>query len=309
LASRTRSAWEPRGDWRHGSAGGTDPLNLILPTVSRTELARTVYLWIMALILAGIGARTRDARLAWIGVALFGVLAVRRHAVFAGHPIGGPAPMPPAWLTGALPFLAGIQGWYRAAGIAAVFLAPAAALGADSVGRRVPLLALAALVAADGLGLSDAPWPRPAYDPRPPPSIAAVTGEGAALWLPFDHGDRRWPAGVPRVWQRWQPWLGRPVSEAYEAADALLANPWCRSRTPRAWAVACAPTIGSRRRPRQTWSRPPRKAKPRSPLRAARVEVIAVVLPRAVTPNRCETVLERHLGAATGQNDDVVWAL
>jgi hypothetical protein len=302
------SPWEPRGDWRHGSAGGTDPLNLILPTVSRTELTRTVYLGIVALVLAGIGARARDARLAWIGVALFGVLAVGRHAVFAGHPIGGPAPMPAAWLTWAFPFLAGVQGWYRAAGIAAVFLAPAAALGADTVGRRVQMLALAGLVAADGLGMSDAPWPRPTYDPRPPASIAAVPGEGAALWLPFDHGDRRWPAGVPRVWQRWQPWLGRPVSEAYEAADALLANPLV--------AFADAACMGGRVRADDRFPTPavpavePTAEEGRAAvadLRAGRVDVIAVVRPRALTPNRCVAVLERHLGPAKGHNEDVIW--
>jgi hypothetical protein len=216
LAARGVPAWEPRADWRHGSGFGADPLQLVLPGTPDTELARTVYLGVVALGLGLLGARR--APWAAAGLLWMALLALGPWAQIAGRPIGPPFPLPAAWLSSALPPLQGIAGWYRAAGPAAVFLAPLAALGATwLVDRTRPWMGyvLALLVLFDGLVLSDAPWPRPTYDARPPEALLALEGDGPVVLLPFDE------AGRGRPYHRWLPWLRRPVSEHYEGPDPL----------------------------------------------------------------------------------------
>lgn len=313
LLDRPLEAWQPRGDWRHGHGGGADPLALVTPTLERTELARTAYLGVVALVLAVVGAaRPGGGRLAWWGIGLFAILAMGRWLTIAGRPIGGPLPLPAAWLA-VLPGAGAIAGWYRAAGVASVFVAAAAAVGATRLvhGRRgAPALAaaLAVAVGADAIGLSDAPWPRPTYDPRPPAELLAVPGRGPVVLLPFDHGERRWPERVPRAYQRWQPWLGRPISENYEGPDALLDNPllaWADrecagGRAPRDARFAAAP-------PPETAPDAATAAAAADELRRLGVEAIVLVEPRAATPNRCAAVIGGAFGPPRGDGDVARW--
>lgn len=312
LAVREPPVWVAYMDWRHAPPGGTDPLNLLLPSLSSTELARSAYLGLGALGLGLFGAITRkEARWPWVGVVLMGFLATGWHLTIAGSPVVGTAPLPgpAAWLAAVLPPLRGMLWWYRAAGVAAVFLAPLAALGATRLlqGRSIYLaLPLVLLVGADQLLLSDAPWPRATYEAHPPGALSRLPGEGPALLLPFDAGSRRWPQGVPRAYQRWQPWLDRPISENYEGPDALLAVPvvaWadreCRSGRP-------APVQGEVAIPDQ----PPSPTEARAQLAQLHeqgLELIVVVRPRASTPNRCVGYLEEMVGHPTGVGPEASW--
>ncbi len=315
LVARRAAPWTYQPGWRHAPQGGTDILNLLLPTTEQVDMARTSYLGLVALSLGLLGlARNRDARVAMSGVLLMAILAMGRNLVFAGHAVGPgaePLPAPVHWLTLLFPALNGIYWWYRAAGLAVVFLAPAAAMGVGvlegALGRSFFRMALplVALVAADDLLLSDAPWPRPVYDPRPPEQLVDVPGDGPLVLLPFDVGPRLWPRHVPRAYQRWQPWLDRPISESYESPDALADNALL------AWADReCR--AGRMARGQAHQALPPDSARLRDAIDAllgAGVEVVAVVRPRAVAPGRCVAYLEEQLGPAGGDGQIVSWWL
>ena len=62
LAARDPGAWVFRPDWRHAPDWGTDPLNLVLPSLHGTELARTAYLGVAAMVLGGSGRGRRGRR-------------------------------------------------------------------------------------------------------------------------------------------------------------------------------------------------------------------------------------------------------
>ena len=121
--------------------------------------------------------------------------ALGHHPAVGGHSLGitGPA----AWLTALLPVLGGLVNWYRAAGLALVFVAAGASVGARALGRWS--LLFLPLLWVDATVLSDAPWPRSAYDPAAPAGLLAIPGDGPLVLLPFDNGRRPWPAGVPRA--------------------------------------------------------------------------------------------------------------
>lgn len=313
LAGRGHMGGAP-ADWMHGGLGGADLLAMVLPGIPDVALARTAYLGVVALGLAVVGLVAslrgrRDAAAGGLALAAgwLILLALGRTVGVAGVPVG---PGPAEALTTLLPPLGGLLHWSRAAGAALVFVAPLAALGADALfgARPRAMWLVAGLVAADALALSDAPWPRPAYDPRPPRSLAAVPGEGALLALPFDHAARRWPAEAQRPWQRWLPRLARPISEASEGPDGWASDPTA------AWANReCA----GGRDPRDV-----RFPVPPAPLtapdaatiagsvaryRAAGVDAVLVLRPRAATPVRCVAFLTTALGPPTGHDDTVTW--
>ena len=246
-----------------------------------------------------------------MGVGVFGVLALGHYLTLAGRPIPWDPPLrlPAAWLSDGIPWLRGLANWYRAAGPATVFLAPAAALGADVLARRAwPAgLALAGVVVIDALAFADAPWPRPTYDPRPPAELVDVPGDGPAALLPFDRGMRRWPERVPRAYQRWQPWLDRPITEHYEGPDALADDP----------ALAWADHVCQGRRHRPDHWRPDALPPPEPTPAAARdavdrlaergLDVIVVIKPRAAAPDACVATLGAWLGPPAGDGEVVAW--
>ena len=313
LTSRPIEPWRFRADWQHAPQLGTDPLNLITPTVQRAGLTRTAYLGLSTILLATIGAR----QIPWAtaGTLLMVVCSLGHYATFAGQPVGfdgEPFLLPAAWITAIVPPLAAISSWYRAAGVAAVFLAPTAALGVDRIlsswtpqrGASGDALAIsfAALLGADQLLMSDTPWPRLGYDPRPPVELHAIDGEGPWLVLPFDRSDGRWPAGVPRIWQRWQPFLGRAVTENYEGADASRAIALV------GWLDRVCE--GGANRP-EMW--PPAEAPPKErpsddsdleTLRDLGLDRVVVLLPRAA--EGCVLEVSHWLGAAQ-DNELVAW--
>ncbi len=203
--------WSFQPGWRDGVPSpappwGADPVNLVLPTLAHHAIPRTVYLGLVSLALAGVGAwRRTEARWPLVGAALLCGVALGDHLLVAGRPwvTAQPLPGPGAWLTALVPPLRAVAGWYRAVLPAMVFLSAAAALGADALARRRSLaLVLAALVVADATLLSGVPWPRLSYDPRPPPELLAIPGHGPLLILPVDRGQTAWVPRVPRLYQR-----------------------------------------------------------------------------------------------------------
>ena len=177
LAQRaTPETWTFREEWRYAWDWRADPVNLVLPHLGTSRIPRTVYLGVVALALALVGARKhRAARLALVGVAWFAFWGLGPYVTVAGRAfLAEPLPGPAALLHAIAPPMQSLAVWYRAAGIGAVLLAPAAALGATSLleGRRWGwTLGLLLLVGGDNLLLSDTPWPRPVYDPRPPSAL------------------------------------------------------------------------------------------------------------------------------------------
>ena len=225
-----RSFWEPRwrppgGEppalahaWREIPVAGTDLLNLVLPSLEAVQISKAVYLGWILIVLASIGGRR--AALCWaVAVPLWG-LALGHWLRVGGHVLG---PGPARWLTEAVPDLEGLSHWHRAAGPAVVFLAAGAALGVERLRWRALAWVAPVLVVAESLGLSQTPWPRPMHAVDAPAAYATLDAPGAAVLLPFDNGRREFTDDVPRIYNRWQPVLDRPVSENYEGPDALLA--------------------------------------------------------------------------------------
>ena len=226
-----------REGWRETPVAGTDLLNLLLPALESVPISKSVYLGGVLL-----GLALAAGRRAWPLLATAGALwalSLGHWISIAGHTelLGRAWPGPAGLLTRWIPALEGLSHWHRAAGPATVLLAAAAGLGADRLLRRLPTsrvtpaaCALAAAVLVDALAASQTPWPRTTYDPRPPPAVAAAFdaiasegGEGGVAQLPFDNGRGPMDVGVvPRIYNRWQPWLDRPVTENYEGPDAAL---------------------------------------------------------------------------------------
>lgn len=285
----------PPPDWRHGLDFGTDPLNYVLPHLGGVALPRSVYVGLVSLALGLVALRRKAARVLWLGVGMFWVLGVGHWVTLAGEPPFGmdsPPSMPVAWMTGAVDGLRAIQHWYRAGGMALVFLAPAAAIALPRM--RWGAVALASLVAIDGLVFGDAPWPRHLHEGPPPEGLMEVPGEGPMLLLPFAEGARD---GIGRVRQRWLPYLERPLAENYEGPDALASNPWVH------WAHnEC--TVRARRPAKK----PVDPASDIDALRDQGLEVIAVVH-SASTWERCRPALVDTLGEATTSNGVSWWVL
>lgn len=279
-------------DWRHGLDYGADPLNYVLPSASSVPLSRSTYLGLVALALGLMSLRHRTGRLLGLGVALFCTLGLGHYLGLAGRPLlgGQPLPTPVALMTWVLDPLRAIQHWYRAAGVAMVFLAPMAALALPRPRYRALLLAL--LVGADGLLLSDNPWPRSTGHGPPPQEILDIPGEGALLMLPFADGAR---GGIERTQQRWLPYLRRPIAENYEGPDALMDNAF----------VAWAHNECSVRR----YSKARRPADLQAPVQALReqgLEAIAVVIAQARW-DKCERALVAGLGEPESGGPHVAW--
>ncbi len=236
--------------WRETPVAGTDLLNLLLPSLETVPISKSVYLGLALLTLA-LAAGRRALPLLAICLPLW-ALALGHWLSVGGHTelLGRQWSLPALWLTRAFPALEGLSHWHRAAGPAVVFLAAAAGLGAERLaGARAGWLA--GVVLLDSLLFSQTPWPRDQYDPRPPAAYAALEGPGAVVQLPFDNGREEFdPEAVPRIYNRWQPWIDRPVAENYEGPDAMLrasrliaaADRLCGvpSTQPRSWSPAAA---------------------------------------------------------------------
>lgn len=249
LETRARAdIWAPRlsgltravryTDWAQNPRFGTDLLNLVTPHVDALDVSRTVYLGLGVLALALLGARRRDG-LAALGVAVpLLVLALGHWLRVGGEPVGGLGPLPAGWLAEKLPVVQGISHWYRAAGPATVLLGAAAGLGASIlVGeRRWPAILLAAAVFADAVGLAPVPWPRVHYAPDPPRAISSLPKPGALLQLPFDEGRGLTGIASRRVYDQWQVFHRRSITEHYEGRDELVYT----STVVATWQRACA---------------------------------------------------------------------
>jgi hypothetical protein len=226
----------PRPDWAELPVYGTDLLNLILPQLGSVHPSKAVYLGLVTLLLAGTGLVMRwRVAIFPLAVALPPLLlALGYWPTVAGTATGFPGP---AWLlVRAVPELAGLSHWHRAVAAAVPFIAAAAAVGADALPRRAwlgPLLA--ALITLDAAALSQTAWPRTAYAPDPPASLAEIPGPGGLIQIPFDNSREMFSQEPARIYARWQPLHGRLISENYEGVDALLA----RSPLTAAAHVAC----------------------------------------------------------------------
>ncbi len=222
-------------NWRCLRNYGTDALNLVLPSLEPAPISHSVYLGLGVLALAAIGLRAQGRRALGplVAVALLLALAlghwVRLNGQvleLASQPVQGPARM----LLKAVPPLVGLSHWYRAVGPATVFLALLAAMGAQRLLSWVPRqrtalgLVIAAALLAESLAVGQTRWPRMQYDPRPPAIYAALEQPGAILELPFDNGRMPFSQTPARIYNRWQPFHGRPVAESYESRDAILAS-------------------------------------------------------------------------------------
>ncbi len=115
---------------------------------------------------------------------------------------------------------------------------------------------------------------------------------------------------MPRLYDRWGPWLGRPLSEHYEGSDALL-----RVRLVAAADRACGgpDTLPPAWRPSEGTTSPelpPNAVRSgRQALRGAGVEHLVVVLERVPEPEACLPRLEAWLGPPhTRTEAAVVWA-
>ncbi len=227
--------------WRWLRNYGTDALNLVLPSLEPAPISLSVYLGLGILVLAALGCwRFRRLALPFGLLACIFVLLAMGHWLRIGGDVlrlaGHPVSMPARWLVQLFPPLSGLSHWHRAVGPATVFLGLLASLGVESLlqarwradrgaGRLTALALVAAgLLLLESLILGQTAWPRSSYDPGPPAVYAALQASGALVELPFDNGRPPFSQLPARIYNRWQPFHGRPVSESYEGPDALLAS-------------------------------------------------------------------------------------
>lgn len=301
VSDRPLAPWQDQPSWFVGTPPppppwGADLATFLLPRPDNTTFPRTVYLGLVTSALAGFAVwRVPRARRPLLAAVVLLAIALGPFVTAFGRSwLPAPLPGPAALLLALSDSLHAVAGWYRATGPAMVWLAAVAALGAQAL-PRLPLWGLVALVGVDALLLSDAPWPRPHYDPRPPTALTDLPGEGAVLLLPLDRGQTEWAPHVPRLYQRWQVWMGRPLANAYEAPMALGDDPVVR------WAAERCDgprTASLRPLPQQ---RPPADA---STLAKAGVSTVVVLTDRVADPERC-AALPTVLGEAT-QSDSVL---
>lgn len=221
LPSPTPPPWRP--DWADVTPRGTDLLNLVLPHPNVLHPGKSSYLGLVVLALAAVGVwrRPRVAIPLVLAAVPFCVLALGYWPTIAGHPIGTMGA--PWFLLRVSKSVLGLTHWDRALVGALPFFAAAAAVGVDALPRlsRVAPL-LAGLVLADSLVLSGVAWPRTAYPAEVPTGLRQLEGRDGVVQLPFDNGRQPFSGEPPRLYNRWQVFLDRPVSENYEAVDALL---------------------------------------------------------------------------------------
>lgn len=207
--------------FRGGLMHGIDLLDPWFPSVLTggvPQVSHTGYLGLVAL-LAGLYAAWKQPRLrlALVGLGVLLLLALGPWITFAGRPVelsGQPLMGPAGWLMLALPPLARLTRWYRAAVLAALLLAPIAASAAGS-SRRARIL-LAAGLLFDTLLLAPLPWP---LQSTPLPSSAAVQAleglpPGALLELPLSTTGSPPPGDWRDVGPLLQTGHGRPLGGA-----------------------------------------------------------------------------------------------
>ena len=210
-----------RPEWHELPAWGTDLLNLVLPSLGAVEVSKCAYVGLACLGLAlAAGGR---ARRMWYLVLPLWVLALGHWLSIGGHTelLGRSWSLPAGWMVRLVEPLQGLSHWYRAAGPATIFLAAAAGLGAERLGRWTPLAALAVLL--DSLVFSQNPWPRATTDATPPRALVEHI-DGPFVQLPFDNGRRDFSDDALRRYNLWQPRIGHSEGENYEGPDVLLAN-------------------------------------------------------------------------------------
>ena len=217
--------------WRWLRNYGTDALNFVLPSIEPAPVSHAVYLGLLVLLLAlmGVWVRRREAAPFALAAGIFLLLALGHWVrvggevvTLGGHPIPGPARL----LVQMFPPLVGLSHWHRAVGPATVFLGVLAAMGAERmvVGRTFRALLIAVLLLAESLLLGQTRWPRMVYEPELPAIYGALEAPGALLELPFDNGRLPFSQEPARLYNRWQVFHGRPVSESYEGVDAILTS-------------------------------------------------------------------------------------
>jgi hypothetical protein len=241
LSGLTRPQTYP--DWDGNPRFGTDLLNLVVPRLDEIPTARTVYVGLVVLALAVIALRRRAGWALWAVAAPLWILALGHWLRVAGVPVSGLGPLPAGWLVGTFEGVRGISHWYRAAGLASVFVGAAAAVGARVVFDHLPdrrwtvaAIALAGLVLVDAIFFAPTPWPRATYTPDPPPALLDLPRAGGLLQLPLDEGKGLDGIASRRVYDQWQLFHGRPIAEHYEGRDALL----YRNGLVAGWQRACA---------------------------------------------------------------------
>ncbi len=212
-----------RDDWANVTPRGTDLLNLVLPHPEVLHPGKSSYLGLVVLALAGLGVwkRPRVALPLVLAAVPFCVLSLGYWPTVAGHPLGTMGV--PWFLLWASDSVLGLTHWDRALVGALPFFAAAAAVGVDALprlARIAPLLA--GLVLADSVLLSGVAWPRTAYPAGVPLGLRQLDEPGGVVQLPFDNGRQPFSDEPPRLYNRWQVFLDRPVSENYEAVDDLL---------------------------------------------------------------------------------------
>lgn len=268
--TRARSAiWAPRlsgltrpqtyPDWDGNPRFGTDLLNLVMPQVDAIPTARTVYVGLVVLALAVLALRRRTGWALWALATPLWILALGHWLRIGGVPVGGLGPLPAGWLVGTFDIARGISHWYRAAGLATVFVGAAAAVGARVLlerlgthgrGATLAACALAGLVLVDAVTFAPTPWPRATYSPDPPAALLSLPRPGGLLQLPLDEGKGLDGIASRRVYDQWQLFHGRPIAEHYEGRDALL----YRIGLVAGWQRSCAgmaPLLPSVRTPTQ----------------------------------------------------------
>jgi hypothetical protein len=207
--------------FRGGLMHGVDLLDPWLPaalTGGLPPIGHSAYLGLVALG-AGLFASWRQPRLRLplAGIGLLLLLGLGPWLSLAGRPVelGGEALMAPAgWLMLAIPPLARLSRWYRAALLAGLLLAPLAAAAAGQDRRARALLAAALL--ADTLLLAPLAWPLPA---TPLPGAALVEAledlpPGALLELPLSTTGSPPPGDWRDVGPLLQTRHGRPLGGA-----------------------------------------------------------------------------------------------
>jgi hypothetical protein len=327
VRDRWAGRWHPpperplafRPSWAELPYYGTDALNFVLPRLDSDAPSKAVYLGLVGLALAAFGLWRRPRLVGpLLGVAALPLaLALGHWPSVGGHALGlrGPA----WWLADRLPAFEALSHWHRAVGGALPFLAAAAAVGAEELGRRArrAALLLPLLVVADGLVGAPTAWPRAAVPLEVPVALLALPGEGGVVQLPFDNARAEFGDEPARLFNRWQVLHGHPVSESYESVDALLV------RSP---LVALAdrrcgnpPTLPPEQRPPPGVARgagldgedrdPARVAAELDRLRAWGYRSLVLHRGRARTPDDAERLLRRWLGPPVAVGEERVWDL
>ncbi len=299
--------------WQERAAGLSDPAPIrawlsverygidllrFLPSTSQFSPSYSVYLGVVVVLLAAVGAKRS---LPWLLMATpLWVLALGHWLRVGGVPVTleEPVLMPAGWLVDRVPLLRFITHWYRAAGPATVLLAAGAAVGAGRLEgwlsgsgrlRFAALLApaLAALVLLDSIGLSGTRWPRVAA-PLPAPPFA--TFSGPVLDLPIDD-NRTDPAmyGSRRPYWLFQVAHEAPVAENYEAADSVL----MRSGEARRLQTAC----GGLPRSRPGAVHAGEEAPGSGAVTLRSLGFAEVVVHRRLAPPGCEAAVRAQLGS------------